>query len=406
MDGKKINLKTPKKAVLNSKTISFLVTAFLIILLVFLLYLYFNYYFFGGRITNYVEKKKLISLLFLGLDEAENYKKTDTIFLSLYNPQTKRFGIVAFPRDLKVEVEDKIGLKTLKINSVYSKYGIKKLLKVIKKLTGINIKFYATMEISNLVKIIDLIGGVELYIDQPMKYIDKAANLYIELPKGIIKSDGLKAMEFIRFRHDERGDMGRVERQYEFLLNLIKKAVVQKDILTNLKLLKILYRYIDTNLNFNDIINLIKFTSHADYNNLEMTKIPGKFINLYGTRYIEPDKNKTIKTISHFLKKLSYTTTDIIPSKIKVQVLNGSGKRGVAKRIRDKLVRNGYNVIEFGNAKSQDYLNTLILDREGNMNKALKVAGLLKCNNIFPKINKFILIDVTIIVGKDYKKYW
>lgn len=406
MDGKKINLKNPKKVALDSKTISFFITAFLVILLVVLLYLYFNYYFFGGRITNYVEKNELISLLFLGLDEAESYKKTDTIFLSLYNPQTKRFGIIAFPRDLKVEVEDKIGLKTLKINSVYSKYGIKKLLKVIKELTGINIKFYATMEISNLVKIIDLIGGVELYIDQPMKYVDKAANLYIELPKGIIKSDGLKVMQFIRFRHDERGDMGRVERQYEFLLNLIKKAVIQKDILTNLKLLKILYRFIDTNLNFNDIINLIKFTSHADYNNLEMTKIPGKFINLYGTRYIEPNNNKTIKTISHFLKKLSYTTTDIIPSKIKVQVLNGSGKGGVAKRIRDKLVRNGYNVIEFGNANSQDYLKTLILDRAGNMNKALKVAGLLKCNNIFPKINKFILIDVTIIVGKDYKKYW
>ena len=136
-----------------------------------------------------------------------------------------------------------------------------------------------------------------------------------------------------------------------------------------------------------------------------MIKIGGEFVSEYGVEYIKPDPGKAKKNSKNLLNKLTYTKKNYIPQEIKVQVLNGSGKRGMAKRVRDKLVRNGFNVIEFGNADSQNYRNMLILDREGNMKKALKVAGILKCRSVFPKINKFIMIDVTVIVGKDYKKH-
>ena len=356
MDGKKIALKKKKRKKSDSKLLSFGITSGLVLLLLILLYFYFHYYFFGGRITKYVEKREMISILCIGLDEAENLKKTDTLIIGLYYPRTRRFGLIALPRDLKVEIEERTGTRTLKINSIYSKYGVKRLLRVVGNLTGLDINFYVSIEIQDIIKIVDLVGGVDIYINKAMKYTDKSAGLNIELPRGIMKCDGLKALQFVRFRSDERGDMGRMERQYEFILNLIKKAVVRNNILPNLKLLKIIFKKVRTNLNFSDIINLIKYTSTADFNNIEM-------------------------------------------------VLNGSGKAGIAKRIRDKLVRNGFNVIEFANAETQNYENTLILDRTGNMRKSLKIAGILKCRNVFPKINKFIMIDVTVIVGKDYKKH-
>lgn len=405
MDGKKIDLKAKKIKKIDSKLLSSTITIGLIFLLIICLYFYFHYYFFGGRITSYVDNKKLITILFLGQDETNYYLKTDTMMIGLYNPQTKRFGLISLPRDLKIEIQEKIGSKNIKINSVYSKYGIKKLFTVIKKLTGLDINFYAAVDISTLVHIVDLIGGIDLYIDKPMKYIDKSADLYIDLPAGIIKCDGLKAMQFIRYRSDERSDIGRMERQYEFILNLIKKAIYKNNVLSNLKLFKIIYNKIKTNLNFSDIINLIKYTSAADFNNIEMIKVPGKFVNIYDVEYIEPDIDRTIKMTRNLLSTLSYTKADYFPQEIKVQVLNGSGKVGIAKQIRDKLVRNGFNVIEFGNTETQNYENMLILNRSGNMKKALKVADILKCNNVYPKIDKFIMIDVTVIVGQDYKKH-
>ncbi len=401
MENDRLLLKKKRK---NSRIGFLLSMGFLISLLIILLYIYINYYFLGGRAKSYISKGKPIAVLFLGLDEALKYKRTDTIFIGIYNPSSKRIGIISIPRDLRLKVETRIGLKPEKANNIYSRYGLKKLIKVLEKFTGFNIQYYAIMEIEGLVKVIDLIGGIEIFIEKPMKYIDNAANLYIELPKGIIKCDGLKAMEFIRFRADERGDIGRIERQFEFMINLVRKAIIERNILTNIKLLKILLKYIDTNINFQDLINLIRGTSEADFKDIEMLRIPGKFVRLHGIDYIEPDEKRVKKLMIKFFNKLKHIKGEYLPSEIKVQVLNGSGKSGVARAVRDKLVRNGFNVVEFGNADSQDYKETIILDRIGNIKKSISVARILNCENIYSKINHFILVDVTVIVGKDYKK--
>lgn len=403
MDNEKVNLKpTPKKNV-NKNVISFLITTSLIILLIILLYFYFNYYFLGGRIIKYIKNNEPISILLLGLDNVKDSRKTDTMLIGIYNPSSKRFGLISIPRDLKVDLESRFGHETIKINAIYSKYGINKLLSVINNLTGTDVTFYTIIDLSALIKIVDLMDGVELYIDEKMNYKDQAGNLFIDLPIGIIQCDGLKAMQFIRYRKDERGDLGRLDRQYEFILSLAQKAIYKKNILTNFKLLKTIFKYMKTNMNFNDIINLIRSLSTADLNNIENIKIPGKFINIYGIDYIETNPEYTKKIVQEFLDKISLIKNDFLPNEIKVQVLNGSGKIGAAKIIRDKLVRNGYNVVEFGNADSQNYPNSIILNCSGNLKKVLKVSQILKCNKIYNKINKFIMIDVIIIVGKDYK---
>ncbi len=396
--------KRKKKEIIPKETRSTLIMIFLIILLGVLLYLYFNYYFLGGRVKSYVKKGEHIAVLFVGLDDDRNKPRSDTIMVGIYNPQSHRIGIIAIPRDLMVYVDTKLGKKPEKINVIYSRYGIRKLMKVVENLLHLNIQFYAIMKISDLIKIVDIVGGVEVYVDKPMKYIDRAGDLYIDIPRGIIKLDGLKAMEFIRFRKDERGDIGRIDREYEFLLNLARTVVIQKNLLTNIKILKTLFKFIDTNMNFNDVINIIRSSSGMDFNDIDFIKVPGKFIEIMNVKYIQPDEKRIINVVNRFIQNLYSLKSDYLPSEIKIQVLNGSGKAGVAKRVRDKLVRNGFNVVEFGNADSQNYKETLILDRVGNIKKALKVASVLRCNLVFPKINKFIMIDVTVIVGKDYKK--
>lgn len=399
--GRILSRKRKKK---DSK-LSFILTMVILFGILFvLLYIYINYYFLGGRAKSYISKGKPIAVLFLGLDEAFKHKRTDTMLIGIYNPLSKRFGVISIPRDLRLKVETKLGLKPEKANTIYARYGLKKLIKVLEDFTGLEIPYYAIMEIEGFVKIVDLLGGIEIFVEKPMKYIDNAANLYIEIPRGVIKCDGLKAMEFIRFRADERGDIGRIERQFEFIINVVRKAIIEKNILTNIKLLKLLLKYIDTNINFQDLINLIRNASDADLKNIEMMRIPGKFVKLHNIDFIEPDEEKTKNLIKKFMNRLSHIKGRYLPSEIKVQVLNGSGKSGVARAVRDKLVRNGFNVVEFGNADFQDYEQTVILDRTGNIKKSLYVARVLNCGNVYPKINHFILVDVTVIVGKDYKK--
>jgi hypothetical protein len=92
---------------------------------------------------------------------------------------------------------------------------------------------------------------------------------------------------------------------------------------------------------------------------------------------------------------------------VRVQVLNGCGAQGVAARLRDFLTRSGYDVRDVGNADRQDYRESRILDRSGNMDAARDLAKLLSIDRA--RISKLTgtpspKLDLTLIIGYDYKQ--
>ena len=90
----------------------------------------------------------------------------------------------------------------------------------------------------------------------------------------------------------------------------------------------------------------------------------------------------------------------------RVSILNGCGDPGVAARMREKAQSMGLDVIEEGNADSFGYLETIVIDRDGDIEKARQVASLLGIPNYIQQISNddYRLEDIRIIVGKDYRK--
>ena len=94
-------------------------------------------------------------------------------------------------------------------------------------------------------------------------------------------------------------------------------------------------------------------------------------------------------------------------SPIRIQVLNGCGKAGIAGKAGKWLKKNGYNVCKIGNADRNDYKESRIIDRTGNMTTARKLAALLRINEIHIKQLKLMKnpdIDLTLILGKDFTR--
>ncbi len=95
------------------------------------------------------------------------------------------------------------------------------------------------------------------------------------------------------------------------------------------------------------------------------------------------------------------------PARIKVQVLNGCGVPGVAKRARDWLIKQDYEIRDVGNADRQDYRISKIVNRSGNHKSARELARLLGIDEAQisrqsgPAGTDF---DLTLIIGKDYKR--
>ena len=85
-----------------------------------------------------------------------------------------------------------------------------------------------------------------------------------------------------------------------------------------------------------------------------------------------------------------------------VLVLNGCGSERVGLRTARYLRARGLDVVDFGNAESFDYAETIVVDRAGDMGAAIEVARMLRIPNVIQQIPETPLEDIVIIVGADH----
>ncbi len=91
---------------------------------------------------------------------------------------------------------------------------------------------------------------------------------------------------------------------------------------------------------------------------------------------------------------------------IQVEVLNGCGASGVADKFTDFLRKEKFDVVQVGNYVSFDIDKSLVIDRTGNRANAEKVAEALGIDdkNVILQKNDDSFLDVSVVIGKDYKK--
>jgi hypothetical protein len=89
---------------------------------------------------------------------------------------------------------------------------------------------------------------------------------------------------------------------------------------------------------------------------------------------------------------------------IRVQILNGCGVRGIARRMTDCLRAKGFDVRESGNAARYDYVNTEVIVRTNDQSVGDMVAKKIGVDSVSIVPDRSLVdIEVTVIIGKDYK---
>ncbi len=93
-----------------------------------------------------------------------------------------------------------------------------------------------------------------------------------------------------------------------------------------------------------------------------------------------------------------------IPSVGSVQVLNGCGAEGAAKRVADFLRSKGFDVKDIGNASSLNYPSTMIISRNTDMAMANSIEKLMKTGKLILMRNGDSMYDVTVVAGPDFEE--
>ena len=176
------------------------------------------------------------NILILGVDDSER-QHADTILLLSFSNETGNSRIIAIPRDTWISSRSNSG----RIGSLYAWGGATALVREVSKLLGISIHQYIIIDLSTFAELIDILGGLDIYVEENMDYEDESAGLSIHIEQGYQHLSGEEVQKYLRYRGEKLGDVGRVQRQQKFIKALYAK-VLQLDTIPKLPAIADLFR--------------------------------------------------------------------------------------------------------------------------------------------------------------------
>jgi len=183
----------------------------------------------------------LFSVLLLG----ENQGLTDTIMLAIINKTNNSITLFGIPRDFYINGR--------KINSIFSSYGIEKLMQDIYQITNIYPNKYIIFSLDNFISAIDILGGIDLYVkkaiyDDAYPTNDNGYTVY-SISEGSHHLTGEEALKYVRSRKST-SDYDRSERQQQ-VLQAVRVKLKMQDILNDLNKASELFTTIVSGLSTN-----------------------------------------------------------------------------------------------------------------------------------------------------------
>ena len=380
--------------------------------------------------TDMTKKKDMPKINVLLLGASQNL--TDTIMVASYDPNSQTASLMSIPRDTFVGRSKSRATASDKINSLYQ-YGPERTLKAVNDITGLDIKYYLAVDTKALRELVDAIGGVTFNVPIDMKYTDTSQKLYIDLKAGEQVLDGNKAEQVVRFRHNDDGssypvsygdnDLGRMKTQRDFLIAVAKQTLKPSNILKLTELVDIAKNNVTTNLEFDVIKDYIPHMVEFSTENITTGALPGTPEKCNGVWLFIRDKTESQKLIDQLFlsnyaevedsstteeeevaetEKIEYTTAQKEENeKVTVKIINGSGSDDKAKKLAKELKEDGFTLED--TEDSSTVIKTVIINRNDITNEMMERLKSSVGRGSITVGNKSEKVDVTILLGQDYK---
>jgi LCP family protein required for cell wall assembly len=379
-----------------------------------------------------------ISILLMGLDyrdwqdNPDTPSRTDSMMLLTIDPVNKTAGMLSIPRDLWVQIP---GFDFAKINQAYYLGAANKLpgggpalaVKTVEQVLNVPIQYYAQIDFNAFAKMIDEMGGIDVYVHETMRIslVGKAGSF--ELKPGVQTLDGPTLLAYVRNRYTDGNDFARSQRQQEVIMT-IRDEILQLNMLPTLiakapALYRDLASGIHTNLTLDQIIRLAVLAESLDRARIHTVVIDSNDVmDTYSS-----DGQAILIPIPDRIRirrdEVFANTADPVPAvsarqptqavgdpvklmkteNARVAVRNGTATSGLAKDTSDYFTKQGLEVVDQSNA-DQTYVTSLIYVYNSKPYTVRYLADLMKVpdSRIFNKFNPDSKFDVEVILGVDW----
>lgn len=377
-----------------------------------------NYLIVGSDTRQFVEGQTEEAAF--GSADVETGQRSDTIMVLHLDPAAKSGLLVSFPRDLLVNIP---GQGRGMINSAYNDNanGEQKLIDTLKANFGLEISHYVEVNFKAFIGLVNAVGEIPVYFPAPAR--DEWSGLDIGTA-GCIPLNGDQALAYVRSRQllyldaesgeyedaDGHSDLNRITRQQNFIRRLAGAASAKAGS-NPLKALDIADAvipklHVDTELTKEDIFRMVqtfrKVNPESD-DALEMITLPVGQAPSDPNRVVakQPEANQVIARLNTFGSQETEEEIKILPSQVRVRVLNGSGVSGAAAAAMAEIQKYTFAPAGVGNAGTVDA--TQIRYTPGSEQKAKLVARYLGGVGALVADDTIADADVVIVLGPDFQ---
>jgi LCP family protein required for cell wall assembly len=293
---------------------------------------------------------------------------TDTMMIVHISEDRERATVVSLPRDSYAEMPAHVdqnsgqrhGPHPVKLNAAYAEGGPQLTIRTVESMTHVKIDHYLEVDFTSFMKTVDVLGGVKVCTPTPLK--DGYTGL--DLAAGTHTLLGGQALQYVRARHvDGASDLGRMRRQQRFLAALIEKATSSGVLLNPMRFRDVTRAVLgsvraDAGFGTDELLDLGRAMRSFSPSSSEFTTVPIGQLN-YQVKNVGStlkwDQAKADRLFGALRDDKPLTAdrprrgpaegpvpVEVAPDSIRVQVANGSGTVGLAKRVDAALAATGF----------------------------------------------------------------
>jgi LCP family protein required for cell wall assembly len=351
-------------------------------------------------------------------------QRSDTIILLHVSPGRKGAVVISFPRDTVVptlacqahgtgtpgQLADPNAFE--RINATFANGGPSCLYKTVEQITGVRLTHFVQLDFVGFEHVVNDIGGVDICL--PFAVSNPQSGLHLTAGKHHVK--GKQALAFWRVRENigEGSDLQRIQRDQYLMASLVlgvEKSNILGSVTRVFSVVKDVASAMTTDMDLNSMVSILGSVRNLNTKDIQFVQVPTVAYPgdpLAEVEFAQPGAQDLFSAIAHdkTLPPTKKTTTPVLaaadPSDVNVQVLNGSGSRGIAATTGAALASRGFHVLGTGDASAFNYTSSVIEYASSAEKPQVQTLREQLDNVIVKKDPNLEAGTVELILGSDY----
>ncbi|MEN6297965.1 MAG: LCP family protein [Rectinema sp.] len=352
-----------------------------------------------GTVETIIKKDQPMGILFI----FEKDEKPVSNQLLIWYPSRRKAAIMDIPGSMGIIL--KSADKMSGIDSVYDSRNPGRFVKEISDYLKFPIKGWLTYDEKSLAKTVDLLEGIQIFIPEPV--MNNEALKDVSLPGGAVVLDGDKTSQYLSYSLAADSYSEEINRKQRMLVSLLAQLAQESDIINKNNDIRLIAKEPRSNFSLATREELFRHFAQIDVDMIITQFISGSFRTFEGRRVLFPyyDGELARDVVSQTAKALGAEDTNAMQKTVvTIELLNGSGEKGLANSASTLFESYGYQVVSVGNAPSFDYTKTVMYDNDGDKTAFQQIANVINCKNfgdaaVLPGLRK---ANITVILGKDF----